>query len=129
MTNSQRLVREHDPRVRRSAAAALAGAALLVGAALGVAGLRVQQVHLTYRTEALRAERARADALNRQLDIEVATLRSPGRIETRARQLGLVPPGRDQIRLAREFTAAGTGLAADRSRTAALATPRAPLGQ
>jgi cell division protein FtsL len=115
--------------VRRSAAAALAGAVLLVGAALGVAGLRVQQVHLTYRIEALRGERARADALNRQLDIEVATLRSPGRIETRARQLGLAPPGRDQIRLAREFTAAGTGLAADRARTAALATPRAPLGQ
>ena len=115
--------------MRRSAVAALAGAALLVGAALGVAGLRVQQVQLNYRIEALRGERVRVDALNRQLEIEVATLRSPGRVETRARQLGLVLPGREQIRLAREFTAAGTGLAADRSRTAALATPRAPLGQ
>jgi hypothetical protein len=67
----------------------------------------------------------RAAETIRQLEIEVATLRSPSRIETRARQIGLVAPGRDQVRLAREYVSAGTGLAAERNRAAALAAPGA----
>jgi len=38
--------------------------------------------------------------------------------------LGLVAAGRDQIRLAKEYVAGGTGLAADRSRAASLRAPR-----
>ena len=56
----------------------------------------------------------------RQLEIEVATLRSPGRVEMRARQLGMISPAPDQIRLAREYVAGSTGLAGIRSRTASL---------
>ena len=53
--------------------------------------------------------------LLRQLEIEVATLRSPGRVETRARQLGMTVPGREQVRLAREYLPGGsTGLASAR---------------
>jgi hypothetical protein len=45
----------------------------------------------------------------------VATLRSPGRVETRARQLGLTVPGREQVRLAREYLPGGaSGLASAR---------------
>jgi cell division protein FtsL len=111
--------------VRRSLAAALAVSAVLVGAALGVVGLRVQQVHLAYQLDALRAERARAEALIRQLEVEVATLGAPGRVEQRARQLGLTVPAREQVRLAREYVAGSTGMAAAlRSRVAA--TPRTP---
>jgi hypothetical protein len=58
----------------------------------------------------------------------VATLRSPGRLEARARQIGLVVPARDQIRLAKEYVTGGTGLTADRSRAASLVAPR-PLAQ
>jgi hypothetical protein len=48
-------------------------------------------------------------------------LRSPARIEQRARQLGLAPPDRQQVRLAREYVPDGTGLAAaHRSRVAAI---------
>jgi hypothetical protein len=58
-------------------------------------------------------------------------LQSPGRIEQRARQLGLVTPDRTQVRLAREYVPAGTGLAAaHRSRVAAAAPDgeaRAPI--
>jgi cell division protein FtsL len=108
----QRLHREPDPRVRRSLAAALAISAVLVLAALVVVGLRVQQVHLAYQLDTLRAERGRAETLIRQLEIEVATLRSPLRIEQRARLLGLSVPARDQIRLAREYVTGTTGLAA-----------------
>ena len=112
MIKHQRLHREPDLRVRRSFAAALAISAVLVVGALLVVGLRVQQVRLAYQLDVLRAERARTDTLIRQLEIEVATLRSPLRVEQRARQLGLTVPARDQVRLAREYVTDTTGLAA-----------------
>ncbi|PYO23364.1 MAG: hypothetical protein DMD85_09470 [Candidatus Rokuibacteriota bacterium] len=98
--------------MRRSFAAALALSAVLVVVALLLVGLRVQQVHLAYRLDALRAERARTETLIRQLEIEVATLRSPVRVDQRARQLGLTAPAPDQVRLAREYVTGTTGLAA-----------------
>jgi cell division protein FtsL len=128
MTKDQRLHHEPDRRVRRSLVVALATAALLAAGALTVAGVRIEQVHLAYRLDALRSERGRAHDRIRQLEIEVATLRSPGRLEARARQIGLVVPARDQIRLAKEYVTGGTGLAADRSRAASLVAPR-PLAQ
>jgi len=123
----QRLHREPDPRVRRSFAAALAISAVLVVGALLVVGLRVQQVPLAYQLDALRAERARTETLIRQLEIEVATLRSPVRVDQRARQLGLSVPARGQVHLAREYVTGTTGLAAaQKNRVAAVekvATP------
>ena len=117
----QRLHREADPRVRRSLGAALAISAVLVVGALGVVGLRVQQVHLAYQLDALRADRTRTETLIRRLEIEEATLRSPLRIEQRARLLGLTVPARDQVRPAREFVNGTTGLAAaQRNRVAAV---------
>ncbi len=126
MTKDQRLHHEPDRRVRRSLVVALATAALLAAGALTVAGIRIEQVHLAYRLDALRSDRGRAQERIRQLEIEVATLRSPGRLEARARQIGLVVPARDQIRLAKEYVTGGTGLAADRSRAASLVAPRPP---
>lgn len=120
MTKNQRLHREFDPRVQRSLTAAALLCVLLVGGALGVVGLRVQQVHLAYQLDALRAERQRAETLSRQLEVEVATLRSPGRVEAGARQLGMIAPARGQVVLAREFVAGSVGVAAvQRSRVAA----------
>ena len=126
MTKDQRLHREPDPRVRRSLVVAFATSALLVAGALTVVGVRVEQVHLAYRLDAVRSERGRAEDRIRQLEIEVATLRSPSRIEARARALGLVAAGRDQIRLAKEYVAGSTGLAAVQSRAALLGTARPP---
>lgn len=120
MTRHQRLHREQDPRVRRSFAVALACSALLVVGALTVVGLRVQQVHLGYDLDKRKIEHARGEGLVRQLEIEVATLRAPGRVEARARQLGMLAPGRGQVRLAREYVTGGTGLGAERSRLASL---------
>jgi cell division protein FtsL len=121
VTNRQRLTREQDPRVRRSLVAAFVVCALVVTSALGVVGLRVQQVHLAYQLERLHRERVEMQSALRQLEVEVATLKAPGRVEQRARQLGLVAPERAQVRLAREYSADTTGLAAaHRSRVAAL---------
>jgi cell division protein FtsL len=72
-------------------------------------------VHLAYQLDSVRNERARVEILLRQLEIEVATLRSPGRVETRARQLGMTVPDREQVRVAREYVAGGaSGLASAR---------------
>jgi cell division protein FtsL len=115
VTNHQRLPRDLDPRLRRSLAVVLLCSAVLVVGLLVVVGLRVQQVHLAYQLDALRGERMRTEVLLRQLEIEVATLRSPGRMEIRARQLGMTVPGREQVHLAREYVPGGmSGLASAR---------------
>lgn len=124
MKTPQRLHRDPDPRVRRSLAVALACAAVLVVGLLVVVGLRVQQVHLAYQLDAMRAERTRAETLIRQLEVEVATLRSPLRVEQRARQLGLTVPSREQVQLAREFVSGTTGLAAAQRNRVASADDR-----
>ncbi len=116
--------------MRRSLIGALLVSAALVGGGLGVVGLRVQQVHLAYQIDRLHRERTQVETAIRQLEVEVATLRAPARIEQKARQLGLATPDRQQVRLAREFASTGTGLAAaHRSRVAAAtdATPRTPI--
>jgi cell division protein FtsL len=87
---------------------------MLVALALGAVALRIEQVNLAYRLDAWRAERGRADTLIRQLEVELATLRSPGRIEQRARQLGMTVPTTAQVRVAREFVSGPTGIAASR---------------
>ena len=106
--------------MRRSLVGALLVSAALIGGGLGVVGLRVQQVHLAYQLDRLQRERVQVETAIRQLEVEVATLQAPARVEQRARQLGLTAPDRQQVRLAREFVTAGTGLAAaHRSRVAA----------
>lgn len=91
---------------------ALACALVLVASLLVVVGLRIQQVHLAYELDRLRGDRVHVETLIRQLDVEVATLRSPARVETRARALGLSIPAPAQVLLAREYVAGDSGLAA-----------------
>jgi len=92
---------------------AVMAAGLAVTLVLAVVGLRVQQVRLSYRLDALRGSRAELEETNRRLRVEMATLKSLSRIEGKARtELGMVAPGRDQVRLAREFVQGGHGAAA-----------------
>lgn len=111
-----RVVRERDRSRLRVMGLALGLAACLVGGALGVVWLRVQHVQLAYRLEALGAATGELEELNRQLRVELATLRSPARIETKAVvELGMTPPAPHQVRLAREFVAGGEGAASLRT--------------
>jgi cell division protein FtsL len=105
--------------VRRALAAGL----VVVVAGLAVVGQRVQHVHLSYRLDALATERRQLSALVNQLEVEVATLRSPARIGSRARQLGLATPGPEQVRQAREYVAGGPGVAGSRQGTVASVVP------
>jgi len=117
-------VRRHrvsDRRRLRSMATAVVGAGVAVLLVLGVVGLRVQQVRLSYRLDALRQGRAELEETNRRLRVEMATLKSLSRIEGKARtELGMVAPGRDQVRLAREFVPGDGGGAAALGRRAVL---------
>ena len=112
VSRGQRPHREQDPRVRRSLVQAMIAGVVLVAVGLGLVALRVHDVQLAYRLDALLAERGRAERLLNQLEIEIATLSAPGRLESRARDLGLTAPARDQVRLAREYVSTGSGSAA-----------------
>jgi cell division protein FtsL len=103
MTMKQTPKRQPDPRIRRSMATGVLVCALLVGTTIGVVAVKVQQVRLSYELDALRSARAKLEDVNRQLHVELAALRAPARIERLAKDLGLARPGRDQVRLAREY--------------------------
>ncbi|HET8577544.1 MAG TPA: hypothetical protein VFO18_10625 [Methylomirabilota bacterium] len=124
-----RFHRESDRRRLRSMAAALLCAGFLVSLVLGMVALRVQQVRLSYRLDALRVSKVELEEANRRLRVELATLKSLSRIDGKARaELGMLPPGRNQVRLAREFVPGG-GLSAAAPRTALVERPRLPDGR
>jgi cell division protein FtsL len=108
-----RFHRERDRRRLRAMVASVVGAGLVVGLVLSVVGLKIQQVRLSYRLDALRTTRTELEETNRRLSVERASLSSLGRIEGEARvRLGMVPAGQQQVQLAREFAAPSTAAAA-----------------
>src|SRR5207253_266795 len=80
-----RFHRESDRRRIRAMVASVVGAGLLVALVLSVVGLKVQQVRLSYRLDALRTTRTELEEANRRLSVERASLSSLGRIEGEAR--------------------------------------------
>jgi cell division protein FtsL len=112
--------RESDRRRLRTMLAAVGAAGVLVGLVLALVGLRMQQVRLSYRLDALRSARTQAEEMNRRLGVEKASLQSLARIEGEARtRFGMVAPAQDQVQLAREFVAGGSSSSAAIERTAA----------
>ena len=101
------VVRERDGRRLRAMAGVLCLGALLVGGVLGYVWLQVQRVRVSYELEDLRGLRVEVEEQNKKLRLELLTLRSFARVDSAARRLGLTDPGRDQVRLAREFVAPG----------------------
>ncbi|PWU17215.1 MAG: cell division protein FtsL [Candidatus Rokuibacteriota bacterium] len=114
--------RDRDRRRLKAMARGLLGTGLLVVLALGVVGLRVQQVRLSYQLDDLRARKAGLEEAQRRLRIEADSLKSLARIEGKARaELGMRPPSRNQVQVAREFVPSGGGTStATASRTASV---------
>ena len=118
-----RFHRESDRRRLRAMLAAIAAAGVVVALVLGLVGLRMQQVRLSYRLDILRTARAGAEEMNRRLLVEKASLQSLARVEDEARtRLGMVAATQQQVQLAREFVGGGTVSAALGDRTAAAST-------
>lgn len=106
-----RFHRERDRRRLLTMGRTLVGAAVLVVLVLGVVGLRLHQVRLSYRLDGLRTVRAELEESRSRLRVEIDSLRSLARIEGKARaELGMVPPAADQVQLAREYVPSGDGL-------------------
>ena len=116
--------RGSDRRRLRAMLAGIAAAGVVVALVLGLVGLRMQQVRLSYRLDILRTTKAGAEEMNRRLLVEKASLQSLARIEDEARtRLGMVAPTQQQVQLAREFMGGGTATAALGGRTATAAAP------
>jgi cell division protein FtsL len=116
--------RDSDRRRLRAMLAGVAATGVVVALVLGLVGLRMQQVRLSYRIDTLRTAKAGAEELIRRLRVEKASLQSLARIELEARsRLGMVAPAGQQIQLAREFAGAGTASAVLGERTAAADVP------
>lgn len=121
-----RVIRERDRSLFRAMGATLLVSACLVGSVLGIVGLKVNQVKLSYRLEQLRLARGQLEEVNRQLRVELASLRALARIESKARaELGMLPPSRNQVRMAREYLPGTAGTASLRT---AWEEPPAPPG-
>ena len=116
--------RDSDRRRLRAMLAGVAAAGVVVALVLGLVGLRMQQVRLSYRLDTLRTAKAGVEESNRRLRVEKASLQSLARIELEARsRLGMVAPTGQQVQMAREFAGAGTASPALAERTAAAAAP------
>lgn len=107
-----RFHRERDHRRLRSMVAALGWTAIGVALVLAVVAVKIQQVRLSYRLDSLRAAASEIQDERTRLRIELASLRALARIEEKARELGMVRPDPEQVRLAREFVTASEGVAA-----------------
>ena len=113
--------RDSDRRRLRAMLAGVVAASIVVALVLGLVGLRMQQVRLSYRLDTLRTAKAGAEESIRRLRVEKASLQSLARIELEARsRLGMVAPTMQQVQLAREFVGAGRASAALGERTVAV---------
>ena len=83
---------------RRLSLAIVLGAVVVVAVALLLVWVRLQAVHTGYQLSAARHLAHRLEQEQRELELEIATLTSPRRLELLARErLGMGPPTRGQI--------------------------------
>jgi len=86
------------PGERRLLLAVGIGALLVVGVSLLLVWVRLQVVHTGYELSAARHLAHRLEQEQRELELELATLTSPRRLEALARErLGMGPPTPGQI--------------------------------
>ena len=96
--DNSRLVRPLAPGRWRECGRRMALSGALASCAMFYAWQHFQCIQIRYHVEDLENQRARATELNQQLHLEVASLRSPMRIDSIARQqLGLTVPVPGQV--------------------------------
>ena len=96
--DNSRLVRPMAPHRIRECARLFFLGGMIALCALLYAWQHFETIQLRYDLESLRSEHSQAAELNQELKLEVAGLRSPGRIDIIARrQLGLTAPVPGQV--------------------------------
>jgi cell division protein FtsL len=94
----ERVPRHEHKRNRRHFVCVAGLALVLIGVVLVHVWLRLQVVKTGYVLATATKLQARLEQENRELQIELATLTSPDRLESLARRrLGLVPPEKGQV--------------------------------
>jgi hypothetical protein len=86
------IVREVDEERQRQLWKTAGISAVLVIVLLFSGWQNIELINHGYKIQQLQQERAEEEALNRQLQLEAETLRSPAHIEAEAIRIGLVPP-------------------------------------
>jgi cell division protein FtsL len=96
--DNSRLKRRHTNGFLRACGRQLVLAGVVAAVVMGYAWQRYEAVQLSYRYEQLDQKKSQAAELNRELKLELATLRSPARIDVLAQdQLGMMVPQPTQI--------------------------------
>lgn len=96
--DNSRLARPTQPARLRELGRRAAVVGAMAAVLLCYAGQHFQCMQLRYQLEQLESRRAQSAQLNQQLHLEVATLRSPMRVDNIARhQLGLTVPVPGQV--------------------------------
>lgn len=96
--DNSRLKRRRTGGFLRACGRQLALAGVVAMVVMGYAWQRYEAVQLSYRYEQLDQKKSQAAELNRELRLELATLRSPARIDMLAQdQLGMTVPQPTQI--------------------------------
>ncbi len=96
--DNSRLLRPANPARLRDFWRRLAVSAAMAACLLSYAWQHFECIQIRYQIEQLDSARAQASELNQQLHLEVATLRSPMRVDAIARnQLGLTVPVPGQV--------------------------------
>lgn len=104
------VIRELDTRERREIRRTIWLAVLSVALLLFAAWQNQKMVQHGMDVERWRSELAREESMNRQLRLNLETLRAPQQIEKRARALGMVPaPAADTLVIERAPAAAPRG--------------------
>lgn len=95
--DNSRVVRGTAPKRLRECARLVGLASLLAAGVLLYAWQHFQYIQMRYRLEELKSAHSQAVEFNQQLRLEIARLRSPSRVDTIARKLGLTAPVPGQI--------------------------------
>ncbi len=95
--DNSRLVAVADHRRNREMAQFFAAACVLFLVVMVYAWQHFSAIEYGYRIEAMKSQRDSLSELNRALQLEDASLRSPERIDALARQMGLVSPQAGQV--------------------------------
>jgi cell division protein FtsL len=107
--DNSRLVKVEDPHRNREMKQFGIAIACLFLLVFTYAGQHFKAIEYGYRIESAKRELTTLSEMNQALQTEVASLRDPERIDTLARQMGLVPPEPGQVIRMDTATADGQG--------------------